>query len=178
MLKLPRGAAPLLRTSRVWSRAIQVRTNVSERIRICDADVGHVDGAKRLADAHRDIFSFITRGAFCEAQREGMLIVALMDDDVVGFVRYRHRRRDLQTTLYDICVAEFMRRSGIGRVMMKTLFERSSALGRESVVLKCPTYLEANGFYGRLGFLRVDTLAGKRHAINVWKYELSGSSHL
>lgn len=152
--------------------------NEPEAIRVSDADATHINGAKCLADAHRDIFSFITRGAFCEAGREGTLIVALMDDDVVGFVRYRHRKRDLQTTLFDICVAESWRRAGIGRMMIRTLFERCSALGRESVVLKCPIYLEANCFYERLGFLRVDTLAGKRHAINVWKYELSGSIHL
>lgn len=155
-----------------------MRTNGSERILICDAEDAHVDGAKRLADRHRDIFSFIARGAFWEARREGTLIVALMDDDVVGFIRYRHRRRDLQTTLYDICVAESLRLSGVGRVMIKSLFERCLALGRESVVLKCPVYLEANDFYDRLGFLQVGTVAGKRHAINIWKYELSDSSHL
>src|SRR5713226_7092190 len=72
--------------------------------KICNAHQLHIEGAKILADANRHIFGFITRGAFRDAFQAGTLIVAIRGSEVLGFIRYHHRKCDLQTTLYDICV--------------------------------------------------------------------------
>src|SRR5947209_15672985 len=85
--------------------------------KICNAHQLHIEGAKILADANRHIFGFITRGAFQDAFQAGTLIVATRGSEVVGFIRYHHRKRDLQTTLYDICVSESERGRGIGKQM-------------------------------------------------------------
>src|SRR5712691_12055398 len=91
--------------------------------KICNAHQLHIEGAKILADANRHIFGFITRGAFQDAFQAGTLIVATRSNEVVGFIRYHHRKRDQQTTLYDICVAESERGQGIGRQMIALLID-------------------------------------------------------
>ncbi len=46
-------------------------------------------------------------------------------------------------------------------------------LNRAEILLKCPSYLEANAFYERNGFCRIDTLEGKRQRLNVWRLDLN-----
>lgn len=138
-------------------------------VMVSDAEPEHIDGAKQLADANRPIFGFLTRGAFHAALQERCLIIALRNNNVVGFLRYHHRKRDRQTTLYDICVAKEARGEGIGQQMLSLLIERCHALNRETVVLKCPVQLDANKFYARNGFICAETLIGKHQRINVWR---------
>lgn len=143
-----------------------------KHFQICDADCGHLEGIKRLADANRHIFSFITRGAFLEAIQAGTLIVALKDNQVVGFLRYHHRKRDQQTTLYDICVIESERGKNLGQRMITTLIGRCRYVNRATILLRCPSPLRANSFYKKNGFRCIDTVAGKHHDLNIWRLDL------
>ena len=149
------------------------QANPQAEILICDAEPAHIDGAKRLADMNRHIFSFIRRAAFLDACSEGALIIALMNDEVVGFVRYHHRKLDQQTTLYDICVAESLRGMGIGGKMMAFMLDHCRTLKRQTVVLKCPSHLAANHFYRLVGFTCIDTVPGKRQNINIWRLNIN-----
>lgn len=150
-----------------------LQTNPQPEVLICDAETAHVEGAKRLADMNRHIFSFIRRAAFLDACNEGALIVALMNDEVVGFVRYHHRKLDQQTTLYDICVAESLRGKGIGGKMMTFMLDHCRTLKRQTVLLKCPSHLDANHFYRLVGFTCIDTVPGKRQNINIWRLNIN-----
>ncbi len=141
--------------------------------KISNACLSHLEGAKTLADANRHIFGFITRGAFHDAWQAGTLIVATQYDEVVGFLRYHHRKRDLQTTLYDICVAESERGKGLGQNMITMLIDGCCNCNRATILLKCPTHLAANVFYENLGFYCIDTLIGKRQKLNVWQLDLT-----
>jgi len=132
-----------------------------EAVVVHTADAAHIEGAKRLADANREVFSFLTRAAFEEAWRERALLVALMEGRVVGFVRYHHRRRDTHTTLYDICVDEPLRGRGVGSRMFHCLKDECRTLGRTVIGLKCPAGARANAFYVRQRFSLVATLPGK-----------------
>ena len=144
--------------------------------KIWNAHHSHIEGAKCLADENRHIFGFITRGAFYDAYQAGTLIVATRGEDVVGFLRYHHRKRDLQTTLYDICVSGLIRGQGLGRGMISMLVDCCRTAGREIIVLKCPSQLAAYDFYERYGFTCVDTLVGKRQKLNVWRLDLTSRS--
>lgn len=141
--------------------------------KICNAHQFHIEGAKILADANRHIFGFITRGAFQDAFQAGTLIVATRNNGVVGFIRYHHRKRDLQTTLYDICVVESERGRGIGKQMIASLIDCCRNSNRAAILLKCPSHLAANAFYEKNGFSRVDTIMGKRQKLNIWRFDLS-----
>ncbi|MBZ0098585.1 MAG: hypothetical protein K8F30_05850, partial [Taibaiella sp.] len=61
-----------------------------------------IPAAKLLADASRDAVGFVTRQKFEEAAKQQRGFVALENTRVVGFVLYRHRKLDQQTTLSEI----------------------------------------------------------------------------
>ena len=132
----------------------------------------HIEGIKILADANRHIFGFITRGAFYDALQAETLIVATRGEEVVGFLRYHHRKRDLQTTLYDICVAEPERGKSLGQSMLTMLLDDCRRSNRTVILLKCPSQLEANAFYEKKGFCCISSLVGKRQRLNVWRLDL------
>lgn len=142
---------------------------------IIPATYEHISRAKTLADANRAIFAFINRQAFEDAYTHKGLLVALMEEQVIGFVRYYHRKTDKQTTLYDICVAEEWRNHGIGKQLLIALISDCLAQNREFILLKCPTRLPANQFYLRQGFTLLNTQQGKHHDLNVWQLSLNGT---
>src|SRR5260370_12155338 len=132
----------------------------------------HIESIKTLTDANRHIFGFVTRGAFYDALQAGTLIVAMRGVEVVGFLRYHHRKRDLQTTLYDICVAEPERGKSLGQSMLTMLIEDCRSSNRNVILLKCLSRLEANAFYEKNGFCCIGSLVGKRQSLNVWRLDL------
>lgn len=144
-----------------------------EDFRVCFACPEHIEDIKGLADANRHIFGFVTRGAFYDALQAGTLIVATRGEEVVGFLRYHHRKRDLQTTLYDICVAETERGKYLGWSMLMLLIEDCLRFNRVVILLKCPSHLEANTFYEKNGFCCNGSLVGKRQRLNIWRLDLT-----
>jgi GNAT superfamily N-acetyltransferase len=155
-----------------------ISNSVSREARcVCVARQFHVEDVKYLADANRHIFGFITRRAFYDAFQSGTLIVALQNEKVVGFLRYHHRKRDLQTTLYDICVAESERGKNLGKGMLQMLIDCCHKSHRALILLKCPAHLDANTFYEKNGFRHIDTIAGKRQKLNVWQLDLNNGGH-
>lgn len=130
-----------------------------------------VFGVKKIADEHRVDLGFIPEAAFSEAVDKGWLLVAKIDDVVVGFVRFRHRH-DKTTTLYEIAVANHVKRQGIGRRLIYKLIEHARQYNQVEIKLKCPANLPANHFYHALGFQLVRVDKGKRRDLNVWRLEL------
>ena len=145
---------------------------------IQNAQTHHMESAKKLADVNRTIFGFIPRGAFVDSYNERELLVIIRqdkdekDEEVIGFLRYHHRIRDLQTTLYDICVAEKWRGKRFGQALLSELIQDCQTRKRELIVLKCPTSLPANTFYANQGFKLVGTINGKRQNLNVWQFNI------
>lgn len=133
----------------------------------------HIPQIKRLVDANRHVFGFVVRSAFYDALEFRTLIVATREEEVIGFVRYHHRKRDLQTTLYDICVAKPERGKSIGKGMMAVLIDDCYKSNRAAILLKCPSHLEANAFYEKNGFCYIDSVIGKRQKLNVWRLDLT-----
>jgi ribosomal protein S18 acetylase RimI-like enzyme len=133
----------------------------------------HILDAKKIADANRDALSFVTRGKFQEAVEQKRGLVALQDDKVIGFVLYRHRKRDKQTTLSDICVDKGHRGEKIGRLLVEALVQDCRKKSREFIQLKCPTDLPANEFYHSVGFKFHDIENGKKRKLNVWRLTIT-----
>ncbi len=132
-----------------------------------------IDDVKILADANRNSLGFITKKKFEEAVEQQRGKVALQDDMVVGFVIYRHRKIDSQTTLSEICVHNDYHNQRIGSKLMLALIQDCEHRCREFIQLKCPVDLAANGFYERLGF-RLHTIEeGKKRQLKVWRLAIS-----
>lgn len=131
-----------------------------------------IQAAKLLADASRDAVGFITRQKFEEAAKQRRGFVALEDDQVIGFVLYRHRKLDTQTTLSEICVHKDYRGQHIGKRLVNALVQECTKKSRHFIQLKCPTDLPANVFYRQLGFELSATEKGKKRSLNIWRLTL------
>lgn len=139
--------------------------------RATEADI---NACKRLADASRDAFGFLTYGVFAEAVARGRLLVSEDSaENLIGFARYNHRVRGPETALYDICVSVSSRRQGVGRALIEHLAAESLEMGRRSIVLKCPQTLPANQFYAALEFELVGTEDGRKRRLNVWRLHVT-----
>ncbi len=125
-----------------------------------------------LVNIHRKEFGFIRKVSLaCSIDRREML-VAESSGEIIGFARYHHRR-DAQTTLYDIAVLPTRRLNGVGRALIGALADESRTLGKQTIVLRCPEELPANGFYAHVGFERWREEPGKRRKLIVWRLSLS-----
>lgn len=131
-----------------------------------------VQSAKLLADASRDAIGFINRQKFEEAATQQRGFVALENGQVVGFVLYRHRKLDHQTTLSEICVKKDYRGQHIGERLVNALVQECIEKSRHFIQLKCPSDLPANKFYEQMGFELSTTEKGKKRSLNVWRFFL------
>lgn len=122
---------------------------------------------KAIADAHRKELGFVNQAA---------LAVSIKKQEVLclshGFLHFHHRR-DHISTLYHLCVARDRKQQGIGHQLIKAWEDESWKKGITTLRLKCPIDLEANGFYARVGFQRVEIEPGKRRSLVVWEKKLA-----
>lgn len=130
-----------------------------------------LEAIKQIADANKEAIGFVLRPALAENIRRGWVLVAEKAGVVIGFASYRHRR-DEQTTLYEICVAEGQRGNSVGRALLETLVEESQRLSKDYLRLKCPADSEANAFYASLAFEQVGKERGKNRELIQWERAL------
>jgi ribosomal protein S18 acetylase RimI-like enzyme len=131
-----------------------------------------VDAMKKVADASRYELGFILRVQMQEAVEENRAFVTIINNKVVGFVIYRHRKKDLQTTLGEICISQEYRGQGLGKELIRALVQECSNQSRAYIQLKCPVGLHANKFYEHLGFRCISTQPGKSRSLNVWVLDI------
>jgi ribosomal protein S18 acetylase RimI-like enzyme len=153
---------------------MQYTTELSKES-IRGAEPNDIPACKAIADAHREALGFIVAATFADAIRRGQLLVADRAGEVVGFVRYNHRVRGIETALYDICVASSAQRQGVGRLLIESLIASCRLHGRYTIVLRCPANLPANAFYARLGFQRLEVEPGRRRPLVLWRLTLQES---
>lgn len=133
------------------------------------ATSGHISAIKAIADANRDEVGFINRARIVQLVEENRIIVAVLKGKVVGFVAFRHRKTDTQTTLSEICLDQSVRGLGYGRGLINALYQDCISHCRTYIRLKCTVDSDANSFYDHLGFQKVATEAGKVRRLNVWE---------
>ena len=141
------------------------------------AQPSDIPACKSIADTQRHALGFIVTATFADAIQRNQLFVAERDGgEVVGFVRYNHRRRGDETALYTIGVACSFQRQGIGRLLVERLCESCRSSRRCAIVLRCPENLPANAFYARLGFQRISVEPGRRRPLVLWRLTLVEAS--
>lgn len=131
-----------------------------------------LEAIKAIADAERDALGFITRSTVREAIKQGHMIVATIDGEVVGFQHYYHRKQDLQTRLYHKAVDPEWRMQGIGTALVDAVVNEARALDRRRLLLKCPVELSSNKFHERYGFTLIGQEPGRKRRLNIWEYIL------
>ena len=133
------------------------------------AEINDVDKIKQIADENKEALGFLPRAKVVEAVNANRVKILKTSGEVAGFVIYRHRKKDLQTTLSDICIASFWRKQNGGKQLINHLYEECTALNRDFILLKCPEDLPANNFYEAVGFKHVRTEAGRTRKLKVWQ---------
>src|SRR5687768_18471309 len=100
---------------------------------IAKATTQHVDAMKSVADANRFELGFTLRVQIQEAVEQDRALVTTIENKVVGFVIYRHRKRDMQTTLAEICISQEYRGQGLGKQLVTALVQECSSLTRSCI---------------------------------------------
>ncbi len=118
---------------------------------------------KRIADANKSTLGFVMRPALQMALAYHWLLIAEQDNQIVAFCNYRHRR-DGQTTIYEICVVEAHRGTGIGRALIDALLPECLSCVR----LKAIVGISANEFYQHMGFVLLGVEEGRKRPLNIW----------
>lgn len=147
-------------------------SGMTETLTVRKALPSDLDAVKLIADAHRHELGFVLRPALARSIAREELLVAENRAGVIGFVEYHHRQ-DEQTTLYHIVVASDHRWQGVGRALVNALSEEARVLEKQTIRLKCPADLPAQGFYARMGFNRVGEEAGNKRTLVIWAFPLA-----
>ncbi len=134
-------------------------------------NLSDVDDVKRIADQHRAELGFHARQAYVDSLGKGELLTAKIDDKIVGFTRYHHRR-DNRTTLYEIAVMPDARGKGIGHRLIKTLIADCRRVSSRCLRLSCPVELSANRFYEAIGFIRSKRRSRRGRSRPLYEWEL------
>lgn len=130
---------------------------------------------KKIADANKNSLGFLPRPKINEAIEQKRIFVLYKDDVLAGFLIFRHRKRDTQTTLSDICVSKEWRGQGGGQQLIDALIQDCILQSRDFILLKCPDDLPANTFYKKIGFNLVSVAEGKNRPLNIWRLDIHNS---
>lgn len=134
-------------------------------------DISDIDFAKQIADEHRSELGFHSRQAYIDSLNKGELLIAKVDNQVVGFTRFHHRR-DHRTTLYEIAVNSDVRGKGIGKKLITALVDDCKRQSSRSIRLSCPVELPANRFYASNGFIRTTRRSRRGKSRPLYEWEL------
>lgn len=113
-----------------------------------------------IARQYRNELGFVSNIRLQRGIDQNELLVAIVDNQVVGFCLY-HARRDGWQTVYDIAVHRDFNRRGIGRRLIYAV--------PCPIRLKCTVDNPANAFYHSVGMTLIDTVDGRQRKLNVWQ---------
>ncbi|MBN8628929.1 MAG: GNAT family N-acetyltransferase [Planctomycetes bacterium] len=116
-----------------------------------------LEAVRRLWRAHSATLGFLPEGAFVEYAAQRHIIVALRDQECVGYVLYRIVRD--QVTIAHFCVAPDARKQGIARALLSYLVRTTQRY--RGIVLSCRRDFEAGKTWPRLGFHAAAETAGR-----------------
>lgn len=164
------GLSKFGRIAKGYGRRLQVQERLVDQIAahvesvVQSPDVAVLARGKHLCMAMRgvemDALGYISPGQLRDAIQSG----EIMCHPATGaFCRFRRRKKDGVTVIYEIAVPMEVRGRGIARRMIDLL--------PRPIELKCPVDNESNGFYQHLGFEFGGTVPGKKRDLNIWRME-------
>lgn len=124
------------------------------------ANLDDIDSIKKIADKHSKEIGFVLRPALEEHCKKNTLLVSIVENKVVGFCNYHHRKDGINT-IYEICISEEYRKRGLAKELINFV--------KKPIRLKCPVDNESNKFYQYIGAKLVKTIPGKKRELNVYE---------
>jgi ribosomal protein S18 acetylase RimI-like enzyme len=123
---------------------------------------------KKIADSCKKDIGFVTTRILEKAINEKRIIIQKKDERIIGFLHFYHRKRDQQTTIYELMILPEYQKMGYGKELINELVRQSLILNRTIIKLKCPVDNFSNGFYKHLGFELIQTVKGRKRELNIW----------
>lgn len=119
-----------------------------------------ISGIKAISNKYKDELGFVNSTALKESIKRNELFVAVINEGVVGFVNFRHRR-DGWHTIYEIAVHPAFRERRIGAALLESVPRPRQ--------LKCTIDNPANEFYQKSGMTLTRTEPGRKRQLHVWQ---------
>jgi len=167
-----------LRVSALSAAANGKRARESARsfegpVKVRHATLADIDAVKGIADECRAELGFHTRQSFLESIEKHELLVAVLNGQPAGFLRY-HQTRAGHTTLREVATSRIYRGRGIGQALVEKLIAEARNVNSSLIRLSCPVELPANEFYLSLGFRRAHRRSkpGKSRPLYQWELPL------
>lgn len=120
-----------------------------------------IDTIAKIAAKNSKELGFVMKVALKNSIAKDSLLVAEKEGRVIGFCNYNKRKRDGVSVIYEICVSKDFRGLGYAKKMIDKL--------DRPIQLKCPVDNESNNFYKAIGCELVETVEGRKRALNVWR---------
>lgn len=120
-----------------------------------------IDTIAKIASKSSKEIGFVMKVAMKEAITKDSLIVVERNKEIIGFCKFNKRKKDGVTVIYEICVLKEYRGLGYGKQMIDEL--------DRPIELKCPIDNASNNFYKGIGCQLVETVPGRKRALNVWR---------
>ena len=112
----------------------------------------YVERVRRLADDHRDEFTFLPKDAYANGAERGNLwvVVDTVSLDFRGYLLLGGQHPRMK--VFQICVHPNHRSSGIARMLVSELIRYSTECGYLNITARVSSRLKANKFWQRSGF--------------------------
>jgi predicted transcriptional regulator/predicted GNAT family acetyltransferase len=114
-------------------------------------------GVLSLARTARKTVGFLTNAAFEQRARQGTLLAALCNDQIVGYLLFDLPRDEIR--IVHLVVAQEHRGGGLARAMVDAL--ASDYADRRGILLHCRNDFPADSLWPRLDFLPVGERTGR-----------------
>ncbi|WP_405432324.1 GNAT family N-acetyltransferase [Streptomyces anulatus] len=126
-----------------------------------------------LGDRYTKRLGLLTPPAYRAAAEDGGLLVAVEEDEVVGYALFGLPRRSTHVRLAHLCVPEEHRSKGIARSLIQTICERHPE--RLGIRARCRRDYELSGMWTSLGFVPLGEGLGRgrdQETLDTWWLDL------
>lgn len=131
-------------------------------VKVCARE--HIPAVLSIARMDNDNLGWAPKGVFVEAAKKGLMLVAVKDDMVYGFVEFGGLTKD-KWTIYKIATAKPMRNKGIGRVLVQALAEKAKESNAGLRLKVTEDNESAIAFYRKNGFAVVGAEPSKKRRL-------------
>lgn len=117
----------------------------------------HLNSVRTLWRANSQTLGFFPDGAFLEHARQGHILVALMEEQCVGYILYRTSRQ--RVTITHLCVGVNHRSQGIAKALVNALSKATH--NYSGIKLSCRRDYAVNKMWPQLGFVALQDRPGR-----------------
>jgi|TARA_R110000803_G_C11859841_1_gene307006 hypothetical protein len=123
-----------------------------------------------LQKKNAEALSFYPKQVFEREAEKGRIFLGLLNGQPCGYLYAGAQRRDVK--LHQVCIEYDARRRLYGAMIVSCMEEYAEEGKATSITLRCGFDLEANGFWGDLGYKCIQHQKGgvrRLRTINVWR---------